>query len=122
MAILRLNLDERNVRNLNLTNVVVVFDPPDHAKDTYVKHGKLVPGNDYLFLGEVKNMPGHGIFVDQKTGTTLFGYHLDNFYIQMEGIAVSESRNQYDETVYTVDEQEYEDVGSEDDDEEETDE
>ena len=109
MAILRLNLDERNVRNLNLTNVVVVFDPPDHAKDTYVT------GNDYLFLGEVKNMPGHGIFVDQKTGTTLFGYHLENFYIQMEGIAVSESRNQYDETVYTVDEQEYEDVGSEDD-------
>jgi hypothetical protein len=30
-------------------------------------------------------------------------------------IAVSESRNQYDETVYTVDEQEYDDVGSEDD-------
>ena len=113
MAILRLCLDERNVRNLNLTNVVAVFDPPDHAKDTYAKHGKLVPGNDYLFLGEVKNMPGHGIFVDQKTGTTLFGYHLENFYIQMEGIAVSESRNQYDETVYTVDEQEY--VGSEDD-------
>jgi len=120
MAILRLNLGERNVRNLNLTNVVVVFDPPDHAKDAY-RGTKLVPGNDYLFLGEVRNMPGHGIFVDQKTGTTLFGYHLENFYIQMEGIVVSESRNQYDETVYTVDEQEYNDVGSEDD-EEETDE
>ena len=61
--ILRLNLDERNVRNLGLTNVMVVFEPPEIAKSAY-KGTPLVDGQEYLFLGEIKNMPGHGIFVD----------------------------------------------------------
>ena len=81
MAILRLCLGDRNVSNLGLSNVIVVFDPPEHAK-----HGKLRIGEEYLFVGEVKNMPGHGIFVDPKTGQTLCSYHTENFYLVMEGV------------------------------------
>jgi hypothetical protein len=117
MAILRLCLGERNVENLKLQNVMVVFDPPDHAKETYVKHGQLRIGEEYLFLGEVKNMPGHGIFVEPKTGKTFCGYHTENFYLLMEGISLVEGKSEYDEVQYTVEEQEYPEVA--DDDEEE---
>lgn len=107
MAILRLCLGERNVENLKLQNVMVVFDPPEHAKETYVKHNKLRIGEEYLFVGEVKNMPGHGIFVEPKTGTTFCGYHTENFYLLMEGIKVIEGKTEFDEVQYTVQEQEY---------------
>lgn len=111
MPVLRLCLGERNITNLSLQNVMVVFDPPEHAKETYAKHGKLRISAEYLFLGEIKNMPGHGIFVDSKTGETLYGYHLENFYLVMEGIKIVEGKTQYDEVQYTVDEQDYTDLG-----------
>ena len=107
MAILRLCLGERNVENLKLQNVMVVFDPPEHAKETYMKHGKLHIGEEYLFVGEVKNMPGHGIFVFPKTGTTFYGYPTEDFYLLMEGIKVIEGKTEYDEVQYTVEEQDY---------------
>lgn len=106
MAILRLCLGERNVRNLNLQNITVVFDPPENVKASYT-FGPLRIGAEYLFLGEVKNMPGHGIFVDYKSGQTLYGHHTENFYLLMEGIKVVEGKTEYKEVQYTVEEQEY---------------
>lgn len=117
MAILRLCLGERNVENLKLQNVMVVFDPPEHAKETYVKHNKLRIGEEYLFVGEVKNMPGHGVFVDPKTGTTFCGYHTENFYLLMEGIKVIEGKTEYDEAQYTVEEQDYPEATDDEEDE-----
>jgi len=35
-------------------------------------------GEDILFLGEISNMPTHGIFVDNK-GKIRWGYHMDSF-------------------------------------------
>ena len=109
MATLRLNLGERNTRNLRLTNVVVVFDPPEHAKDTYVKHGKLIPGEGYLFLGEIANMPGHGTFVDQKSGQTLWGYHIENFWLPLEGVQIKKGSDQWGSETVDVEDQESED-------------
>ena len=31
-----------------------------------------------IFLGEITNMPEHGIFIG-KSGKGYFGYHVDNF-------------------------------------------
>ena len=31
-----------------------------------------------IFLGEITNMPEHGIFIG-KSGKSYFGYHVDNF-------------------------------------------
>lgn len=104
MPVLRLCLGERNVRNLFLKNVMVVYNPPDHAIEA--NFGPFRVGNEYLFLGEIKNMPGHGVFVDSKTGETLYGYHLDNFYLLMEGITVESTSivdgNEVVEVQYTV--------------------
>ena len=33
----------------------------------------------YLCLGEIKNMPGHYAYVEQKTGRVYWGYHSDTF-------------------------------------------
>jgi len=112
--ILRLNLDERNVRNLGLTNVMVVFEPPEIAKSAY-KGTPLVDGQEYLFLGEIKNMPGHGIFVDQKSGKTLFGYHMDNFWLKLEGVQFSMSTSEYGDNQVDVEERDYDEEVSEDD-------
>jgi len=110
--ILRLNLDTDAVRNLRLTNVVVVFEPPENAKAAY-KGTPLVDGEQYLFLGEVRNMPGHGIFVDQKSGKTLFGYHMDNFWLVMEGVQFIMSKAEYDQDCIDVEDQDYEEEASE---------
>lgn len=117
MAILRLCLGDQNVADLRLQNVMVLFDPPEHTKETYVKHGKLRIGEEYLFLGEIKNMPGHGIFVDSKTGETLYGYHTENFYLLMEGIKVVEGKTEFDEVQYTVEEQDYAELTDDEEDE-----
>lgn len=33
----------------------------------------------YIFLGEIPNMPGHGIFIDLTFRVIHSGYHIDNF-------------------------------------------
>ena len=114
MATIRLCLGERNVANLKLQNIVVVFDPPADTVETYKNHGKLCVGDEYLFLGEIKNMPGHGIFVSYKTGETLYGYHTENFYLLMEGIKVVETKTVDEEVLYTVEEQDYPEISDDD--------
>jgi len=106
MAILRLCLGDRNIRNLGLTNVTVVFDPPEDQRKFYYST-PLGAGKEYLFLGEIKNMPGHGIFIDPRTRQTLYGYHVENFYFLMEGVKIIEGKTKYDEPQYTVTEQDY---------------
>jgi hypothetical protein len=32
-----------------------------------------------VFMGEIKNMPEHGVFVGMKTGKVYSGYHIFNF-------------------------------------------
>jgi hypothetical protein len=32
-----------------------------------------------VFLGEIQNMPGHGIFAGHRTGRIYSGYHIDQF-------------------------------------------
>ena len=115
MATIRLCLGERNVENLKLQNVMVVFDPPANAVETYKNHGKLRIGDEYLFLGEVKNMPGRGIFVSSVTGETLYGYHTENFYLLMEGVKVTETKTVDEEVLYTVEELDYPEVSDDDD-------
>jgi len=36
-------------------------------------------GDIFVFLGEIKDMKGHGVFVDIKTHLTYSNYHIDNF-------------------------------------------
>jgi hypothetical protein len=67
----RLCLGERNVGQFGLKNVVCVFDPPEHARAAY-KGTPLTPGEIYLYLGEISNMPGHGTFATSK-GQVLWG-------------------------------------------------
>ena len=45
--------------------------------------GPFERGEDYLCLGEIKNMKDHFIFVD-KAGKVLYGYHNDDFRILTE--------------------------------------
>lgn len=53
---------------------------------TLVTVGKEVAVNDYpfcndlplIYLGEIANMPEHGIFIG-KSGKCYFGYHIWNF-------------------------------------------
>jgi hypothetical protein len=52
---------------------VVVFDPEGSDKQYPFKRNEQL-----LYLGEVINMRGHGIFVNEK-GIVFWGYHLENF-------------------------------------------
>ena len=36
-----------------------------------------------IYLGEISNMPEHGIFIGQS-GKCYFGYHIDNFRVLRE--------------------------------------
>lgn len=55
---------------------VLIFDPQGRAAqhDAY----PWEPGEQVLFMGEIENMPGHGVFHTTKAGLK-WGYHIDNF-------------------------------------------
>jgi len=38
----------------------------------------------WVYLGEITNMKGHGIYANFVTGRMLCGYHIENF-IELEG-------------------------------------
>jgi hypothetical protein len=54
---------------------LVVFEGPQ----TVYKKGPLRQGRQYLFIGEIVNMPGHCVVADLKTGRLHSGYHTENF-------------------------------------------
>ena len=39
----------------------------------------LLAEENFVFLGEIPNMPTHCVVVAVKSGKTLIGYHTDNF-------------------------------------------
>ena len=53
---------------------IVIFEVPKKYESEY----ELKNGEHFLFLGEIKNMPGHCAIVDIR-GLTHFGYHTDDF-------------------------------------------
>jgi hypothetical protein len=102
----RLCLGERNVGQFGLKNVVCVFDPPEHARAAY-KGTPLTPGEIYLYLGEISNMPGHGAFATSK-GQVLWGYHTENFWVVLEGVQIAAGSDQHGSETLDIDEQHYE--------------
>ena len=56
-------------------NSVVIFRAPKGYENAY----PFVDTERVLFLGEIVNMKGHGIFVT-RNGTVHWGYHLDSFH------------------------------------------
>jgi hypothetical protein len=43
------------------------------------KHYPFAERRNYVFLGNIPNMPGHCIVVDQHTGQIYTGYHTEDF-------------------------------------------
>ena len=61
-------------------NAYVVFDKTSCSKKDYVKYYKEPLKNEpFVYLGEVKQCPGHCILADLKTGKILGMYHTENF-------------------------------------------
>lgn len=57
---------------------LVKFREEGVPPDIRVKY-PFVKGQAYLFLGEIKNMPGHCALLDTKSDKNFIGYHPDNF-------------------------------------------
>lgn len=52
------------------------------AKNAFIKahiKGKYSDDLPLIFLGEIKNMPTHGIFLGHKSGKIYSGYHMADF-------------------------------------------
>lgn len=61
-------------------NSYVVFDKKSCSKAQYEKYYKeTFDGKLFVFLGEIKQCPGHCILVDLKDGKIVGMYHTDNF-------------------------------------------
>jgi hypothetical protein len=48
--------------------------PPDN-------HGRypFAPDGEYVFFGDIPNMPGHCVVADHKSGRIYSGYHTESF-------------------------------------------
>jgi hypothetical protein len=44
----------------------------------YHDHYPFMPNSNYIFLGEIPNMPGHCV-IGKKDGSITWGWHSDNF-------------------------------------------
>lgn len=66
--------DEQSLRPMAM--VRRIYD--ERFKD-YWKYSPFVDGQGYIFLGEITQMQGHGVFADMKTGQIYSGYHIDEF-------------------------------------------
>jgi hypothetical protein len=102
MNIIRINLSSFAAKALLQPNIIVIYDPGEE----YNPYPKLSRNQELLFLGEVKNAPGHGLFVD--LGSKDFGgkiqgmYHLEHFWIQLEGIELVKNKTTYGQECYDV--------------------
>lgn len=103
MSTIRCNLASECMHQLAPSNITVTFDPPPELAEFYGKHAfPMTPGETCLYLGEVKNMPGHGMFLhtsSKRSGQSINIWHIDNFWYVVENVAVVESRDVYDERV-----------------------
>ena len=51
----------------------------DEMPTEYWASYPFIKGQVYILLGELKQMPGHGVFVEMRTGKIYSGYDIDNF-------------------------------------------
>lgn len=56
----------------------------DSVPQSWVDKMPFKKSHLYLFLGEVKQMPGHGIFLDIATNKIYSCYHIDEFILATE--------------------------------------
>ncbi len=56
----------------------VVFDPSDLPKE-YRSGYPFKEKHLYIYFGEIPNMPGHCIVMDNTSGEFYSGYHIENF-------------------------------------------
>ena len=47
--------------------------------------GVLPRGEHFVYLGDITQMPGHGVFVALGKGKTYCGFHTDSFEVIPEG-------------------------------------
>jgi hypothetical protein len=106
-SILRINMGWFGVKHLIQPNTIVVYDPGEEHNP----YPKLERNQELLFLGEVKNAPGHGLFVDLCSakefdrGKIQGMYHLEYFWIQIEGMQLVENKTCYGSKCFDVVEQ-----------------
>ena len=59
----------------------------EYLEDYYEKGDWKKGEKAYVFLGEIKNMPGHGVYMDQS-GVGHWGYHCDEYEPYDDSIVV----------------------------------
>ena len=64
-----------NVKKEPRVNALVKLDPELENIHDY----QHLAGKTFLFMGEIANMPGHGIYLNVKTHRFEIGYHTDDF-------------------------------------------
>lgn len=47
--------------------------------------GCIPVDEQFVFMGEINQMPGHGVFVVLGTGRTYVGFHIDSFEVVPTG-------------------------------------
>jgi len=56
------------MRKLSLVKISEKYENQMHFKDDVL-----------IYLGEIPNMRGHGVFIGSKTGKIYSGYHIEQF-------------------------------------------
>lgn len=106
MTTVRINLASKCIQQLAPSNIEVTFDPSPEMVEFYGEHAfPLAPGDTCLYLGEVKNMPGRGMFTHthgRKSTAAISVWHLDNFWYVVEDVTVVESKSDCDETLFSI--------------------
>jgi hypothetical protein len=70
----------------SMPNILVVFDPnftEEEWVDGWEKHYPFKKGEVVLYLGEIRQMPGHVIVV-KRNGQVFWGFHSENFRLATE--------------------------------------
>ena len=71
---LNIALNLKKLESMSLVKFDFNSIPEDYAKMVPFKKEQT-----FVFLGEIRKMDGHGVFVDMKTGKIFCGYHMDEF-------------------------------------------
>jgi len=71
------NLADYVQKHPDAKNIATVFCAPKGYASSY----PWKTGDTLLYVGEMHNMAGHGVFVPNK-GKIVWGYHLDSFYVE----------------------------------------
>jgi len=59
---------------------IVKFNYDGRLYEPLIKYYKDIFGDGlWVFLGELTNMEGHGVYANYETGNIVCGYHIDDF-------------------------------------------